>query len=481
LLNKERERQEQSLFANPRNAAAGSLRQLDARVTAHRPLRLFVYGIGRVRGCSFSRHGEILERLSQWGFVVNPLVKPCSSIEECKTYYDYLLVRRGSLDYEIDGIVVKVDLLSQQERLGEITRSPRWALAYKFPSMQATTRILDIAVQVGRTGALTPVAHLEPVELAGAMVSRATLHNEGEIQRKDIRIGDVVLVQRAGDVIPEIVKSVPERRSGTEETYVFPRYCPVCGTQVEKPEGEAVARCPNVSCAARLKEGIKHYASRGALDIEGLGDKIVEQLVEKGLVRSIADLYRLTQEDLLQLEGFAEKSAANMLESINSSKHATFSQLLYGLGIRHVGEHLARVLARSYPNLKAVSIASEEELKEIKEIGPAVASSIRSFFRTEENSHLIMDLEKLGVRAEEEKPQSARLEGVTFVFTGELQSFTRAQARRSVELLGAKVSSTVGRGTDYVVVGKNPGSKLPQAERYGVRILTEEEFAGLIQ
>jgi len=481
-LNQERERKGEPLFANPRNAAAGSLRQLDPKITASRPLGIFFYGVGRVEGREFQSHWEILQTLLKWGFIVNPHIELCSNIEECIRYFNRIYEIREELDYEIDGVVFKVSQLEYQRRLGEISRSPRWALAYKFPPTQATTKIKEIRVQVGRTGALTPVAILEPVEVGGVTVSRATLHNQDEIERKDVRVGDTVLIQRAGDVIPEVVKVIKEKRTGEEKKFKLPSRCPVCGTEVSQPPGEVVARCPNISCPARLKESIKHFASKQALDIEGLGDKIVEALVNRGMVKSIPDLYRLQKEDFLKLEGFAEKSAQNMINALEKSKKTTLDRLLYGLGIRHVGQHLAKVLAERYTDIASLSKASQEELLQIPEIGPEVAASIREFFASKENFKVISDLEKLGVKYPVEKVRvEGKLKGLTFVFTGELENFTRDEAKRLVEKKGARVTSSVSKKTDYVVTGKNPGSKLDKAREYGVKIIGEEEFAKLIQ
>jgi len=480
-LNQEREKRGEPLFANPRNAAAGSLRQLDPKITASRPLSVFFYGIGRVEGWEFQTHWEILNTLHKWGFIVNPHIELCPSIEECIEYYNKMTEIREQLNYEIDGVVFKVNGLEYQRRLGEISRSPRWALAYKFPSVQATTKVKDIVVQVGRTGALTPVAILDTVDVGGVRVSRATLHNQDEIDRKDVRIGDVVLVQRAGDVIPEVVKVIKERRTGKEKKFKLPSNCPVCGTKVSQPPGEAVARCSNISCPARLKESIKHFASKRAMDIEGLGDRIVETLVDKSMVKSISDLYLLKKEDFLKLEGFAEKSAQNMIDALEKSKKTTFDHLLYALGIRHVGEHLAKVLSEHYSDIESLSKASEEELMRIPEIGPEVAASIRDFFARKENLKVIRELKELGVRYEKrEKPAEGKLQGLTFVFTGELDKFSRDEAKRLVEEQGGRVASSVSRKTDYVVVGENPGSKLDKARRYGIKTINEEEFIKLI-
>ncbi|MBC7189217.1 NAD-dependent DNA ligase LigA, partial [Candidatus Aerophobetes bacterium] len=480
-LNEERARRGEPLFANPRNAAAGSLRQLDPKITASRPLSVFFYGIGRVEGVKFETHWEVLQTLKLWGFTVNPHIQLCKDISECISYYEKMLNLRKEVDYEMDGIVIKVNRLEHQRRLGEISRSPRWALAYKFPSVQSTTKVKDIVVQVGRTGALTPVAILEPVEVGGVIVSRATLHNQDEIERKDVRIGDTVLVQRAGDVIPEVVKVIKEKRTGKERKFTLPTHCPVCGTQVSQPPGEVVARCPNISCPARLKESIKHFASKRALDIEGLGEKIIEMLVDRGMVKKVSDLYRLKKEDFLKLEGFAEKSSQNMIDSLEKSKKTTLDRLLYALGIRHVGEHLAKVLAEHYPDIDSLAKASVEELMRIPEIGPEVAQSIKDFFSREENLKVIEELMALGVTySREKKPVEGKLKNLVFVFTGELDGLTREEAKSMVEREGGKVTSSVSRKTDYVVVGKNPGSKLEKARRLGVKIINQEEFMKLI-
>lgn len=480
-LNQEREKKGESTFANPRNAAAGSLRQLDPKITAARPLGIFFYGIGRVEGMDFETHWQVLRTLPKWGFTVNPYIRLCSSVEECIEYYNRMVEIRERVDYEMDGVVYKVNQFEYQRRLGEVSRSPRWALAYKFPSVQATTRIKDIKVQVGRTGALTPVALLDTVDIGGVKVSRATLHNQDEIDRKDVRVGDAVLVQRAGDVIPEVVKVIKKRRTGKEKKFRLPSHCPVCGTKAYRPIGEAVVRCPNISCPARLKESIKHFTSKRALDIEGLGDKIVETLVDTDMVKSIPDVYRLKKEDFMRLEGFADKSSQNMIDALEKSKKTTMDRLLYALGIRHVGEHLARVISQHYPDIESLSEASEEELLRISEIGPEVAASIRDFFNREENRKVIQELKELGVSHERKgKPAGDKLQGLTFVFTGELDRFTRREAQRLVEEQGGRASSSVSRSTDYVVVGKEPGSKLDRARGYGVKTINEEEFVRLV-
>lgn len=479
-LNEERERAGEPLFANPRNAAAGSLRQLDPNVTASRPLKIFFYAMGRAEGMEIRSQVELLTTFPKLGLPVNPLWKLCKTLDEVKAFYRELLAMRHELPYEADGMVVKVNDFAQREILGEVSRAPRWAIAYKFPAEEATTRVLDIIVQVGRTGALTPVAILEPVEVSGATVSRATLHNEDEIRRKDIRIGDWVVVRRAGEVIPEVVKSIPERRTGTEREFKMPERCPACGGPVVRPPGEVAYRCENLSCPARIKESIRHFASRRAMDIEGLGEKLVDKLVETGLVRKLSDIYRLKKGDLVNLERMGEKSAQNLLEQIERSKNAGLARLIFALGIRYVGEHLAEVLAEHFPSLEALSHATYEELIQIPEVGPRIAQSIVDFFRNEENRKLIQELKALGVKTEAEKPKEGPLSGKTFVFTGALSAFTREEARRIVESLGGRVASSVSRKVDYVVVGTDPGEKLRKAQELGIAILTEEEFRKLV-
>ncbi len=479
-LNEERERAGEPLFANPRNAAAGSLRQLDPNITASRPLKIFFYAMGRAEGIEIRSQVELLTTFPKLGLPVNPLWKRCKTLDEVKAFYRELLSMRHELPYEADGMVVKVNDFAQREILGEVSRAPRWAIAYKFPAEEATTRVLDIVVQVGRTGALTPVAILEPVEVSGATVSRATLHNEDEIRRKDIRIGDWVIVRRAGEVIPEVVKSIPERRTGTEREFKMPETCPACGGPVIRPPGEVAYRCENLSCPARIKESIRHFASRRAMDIEGLGEKLVDKLVESGLVRKLSDLYRLKKEDLVNLERMGEKSAQNLLGQIERSKNAGLARLIFALGIRYVGEHLAEVLAEHFPSLEALSNASYEELIQIPEVGPRIAQSIVDFFKNEENRRLIQELKELGVKTEAEKPKEGPLSGKTFVFTGALAAFTREEARRIVESLGGRVASGVSRKVDYVVVGSDPGEKLRKAQELGITILTEEEFRKLV-
>jgi len=479
-LNRRREQQGEPLFANPRNAAAGSVRQLDPSVTASRKLNIFVYAVGRVEGIEFSRHSEVLDAFKSWGLRVNREIEICPSIEKAIEYHRHLEARRKDLDYEIDGIVLKVDRLDLQAELGEISRSPRWAIAYKFEPEQATTVIKDIIVQVGRTGALTPVAVMEPVHVGGVEVKRATLHNQDEIDRKDVRIGDTVIIQRAGDVIPEVVAVVKEKRTGKEKKFRIPDKCPVCGAEVYKDPDEAVSRCTNISCPARIKQSIKHFASKGAMDIEGLGSKLIDQLVDQGLVQTVSDIYHLKKSDLVNLERLAEKSAQNILDAIEKSKQTTLPRLIYALGMRHVGEHVARVLAESFPSIEALEKASLDELTSIREIGPKVAESIYKFFRQKQNQKVIKDLLASGVRFAQPRRKGAKLEGKVFVFTGALQDFKRSEAKKIVEDLGGRVASSVSKKVDYVVVGEDPGSKLEEAKRLGIQTIDEATFKKII-
>ncbi|MCL6621065.1 MAG: NAD-dependent DNA ligase LigA [Syntrophobacterales bacterium] len=482
-LNEQRLAKGEPPFANPRNAAAGSLRQLDPAVTASRPLYIYCYGIGEVVGRRFETHWEVLQTLKRWGLRVNPLTERCRGIEAAIAYHHRLEHQRHGLPYETDGVVIKVDSLALQERLGTKTRSPRWALAYKFAATQATTRVLAIEVNVGRTGAVTPMAIMEPVEVGGVTVSRATLHNEDEVKRKDVRVGDWVLVQRAGDVIPEVVMVIKERRTGQEVPFQMPSHCPVCGTPLVRPPGEAVTRCPNPDCRGALRRAILHFASKTAMDIDGLGEKIIDQLMENGLVRSIPDLYRLTEADLIPLERFAEKSAANLVSAIQKSKAVPLPRFIYALGIRYVGEATAQLLAQHFESLERLAQASEEELLQIEGIGPQVARSIREFFRQEKNQRLLKELAALGVRPlPPEKPAAAPgLAGKTFVFTGALQRFSREEAKALVTARGGKVSSSVSAKTDYVVAGADPGSKLAKAKELGVTVLDEAAFLEFLE
>jgi len=479
-LNKRRIKEGEQPFANPRNAAAGSLRQLDSRITARRPLEIFCYGIGLVTGKTFKRHWDVLQTLSRWGFRVNPNVKQAKDIHECIAYYHHIDKIRAELPYEIDGVVIKVDDIEIQERLGAVSRSPRWAIACKFAATQETTIIEDIRVHVGRTGVLTPVAIMKPVGIGGVTVSRATLHNMDEIEKKDIRIGDTVIIQRAGDVIPEVVKVIESKRTGKEKKFIMPATCPECGSHVVRLEGEAAHRCIGLVCPAQIKEHITHFASRGGMDIEGLGDKMVAQLVDTKLIRDPADIYFLKKEKLLTLERMAEKSANNLLAAIERSKTPPLEKFIYALGIRHVGEHMARVLAGSFTTLDGLMAATEDDLLAIRDIGPEVASSITRFFSEQSNKKVIEKFRKAGVKpVEKSRPKETRLAGKSFVFTGTLSRLTRNEAKEIVESLGASATDSVTKTTDYVVAGELPGSKLEKARASGIKIINEKEFLKL--
>ncbi|MGO9176398.1 MAG: NAD-dependent DNA ligase LigA [Desulfobaccales bacterium] len=480
-LNEQRLSQGEPAFANPRNAAAGSLRQLDPSITAARPLKIFCYGVGEVRGHSFASHWEVLQTLKTWGFRVSPLIEGGEGIGSAIAYHRRLEQQRHGLPYEIDGMVIKVDSLSLQERLGATTRSPRWALAYKFAATQETTRVLDIVVNVGRTGAVTPMAVMQPVALGGVTVSRATLHNEDEVARKDVRVGDWVLVQRAGDVIPEVVKVISERRTGQEKPFQMPKLCPACGTTLVRPPGEKVTRCPNRDCFGAQTRAIMHFASKGAMDIDGLGEKIIRQLVSAGLVREVSDLYRLTEGDLLPLERFAEKSAQNIIKAIQRSKRVPLHRLINALGIRYVGEATARILASHFQSLGGLINASRDELLQVEGVGEQVAAGIREYFDLPRHLELLRQLKEAGVEElPPEAPETGPLAGKTFVFTGGLAHISREEAKAQVTARGGKVSSSVSAKTDYVVVGADPGSKRPKAVELGVPLLDESAFAELI-
>ncbi len=481
-INREREENGEAPFANPRNAAAGSIRLLDPKEVSARGLDTFIYYLF-LDGREPDTQWESLSRLNDLGFHTNPNSRLCASIEDVVAYYREWGEKRDSLEYDVDGMVIKVDSAEQRRKLGATAKSPRWAIAYKFPARQATTRIKDIIVQVGRTGALTPVAVLEPVRLSGVTISRSTLHNEDEILRKDIRIGDHILLERSGDVIPHVVSVMTERRTGNEKVFRLPDNCPVCGSAVFRPEGEVVSRCVNPSCPARLRESVLHYASRRAMDIEGLGESLVDQLLVKGLVRSLPDIYALGREDLAALDHMGPKSAENLISQIDNSKKRGLSRLIHGLGIRHVGEKMARSLADRFDSLEALAAASEEELTAIADVGPRVAESIRFFFTREENQALIKRLEEAGVVTlkRERGPEGARpLAGQIFVITGTLKDYTRDRAAEILEGLGAEVGTSVTRKTTGLIVGESPGSKLQKARELGLRILGETEFAELI-
>jgi DNA ligase (NAD+) len=480
-LNQERIQQEHPPFANPRNAAAGSLRQLDSKITATRPLEVFFYGIGIVEDTVFETHGALLQTLMQWGFRINPLIRSGITIDAVLNYFRELSEKRHQLAYDIDGVVVKVDRVALQQRLGTTSRSPRWAIAYKFKAIQENTTIEAIEVQVGRTGVLTPVAHLKPVNVGGVRVSRATLHNQDEVEKKDVRIGDHVLVQRAGDVIPEIVKVIASKRAGHETVFKMPGACPVCDSKVIRIEGEAATRCINSSCSAQVKERIKHFAAKGAFDIDGLGAKLIEQLVDKELLSSVADIFKLDEAILSDLERMGAKSAANLKKAIEQSKSIAFGRFLFALGIRHVGEHVAALLADHFASLNALMGSSREDLEAVDGVGPTVAESIVRFFEQKHNRRIIDQMLASGVKLETSGPiKTGKLSGRVFVLTGKLDNFTRSQAKALIEAAGGKVSGSVSGNTDYVVGGDAPGSKLTKARELGVPIIDEAQLKELL-
>ena len=485
-LNNERTKREESLFANPRNAAAGSVRQLDPRITAQRPLDTFIYRATFPEGNKFMNHMEVLNYLKEVGFKVNPHIKLCQDIEEVINYSQQWIEKKEELDYEIDGMVIKVNSLRMRGELGSTTRSPRWAIAYKFPAQQITTKVRNIIVQVGRTGTLTPVALLDAVKISGSVVQRATLHNEDEIRRKDVKIGDTVLVQKAGEVIPEVVKVIKEKRTGEEKKFTMPSKCPVCGAKVFRPEGEVASRCYSLTCPAQIKERIRHFASRNAMDIEGLGPAIIDQLVENRLIKNVSDLYFLKRDNLISLERMAEKSADNLMNAIEKSKSRSFANLIYGLGIRYVGVHTSEVITRYFPTLDKLRKINLEELIEINEIGPKIAESIVLFFKEKKNLDIIERLRGAGLNFGQEEEEMRKekgaqvLGGKQFVLTGTLKDFTRTQVTEIIGELGGRVTSSVSKKTDYVVVGEDPGSKYDKAQKIGIPIINEEEFKKLI-
>ena len=478
-LNRERKKNGEPLFANPRNAAAGSLRQLDPKITASRPLDIFCYGIGAVEGIKFKTHWETLEALKAFGLKTNPLIKKCTGIEAVLNYHKEMEKNRDNLPYEVDGIVIKVNSLESQERLGVLTRSPRWAFAYKFAPMQETTRIKEIIIGVGRTGALTPVAIMEPIAVGGVIIERATLHNQDEVDRKDVRVGDTVVIQRAGDVIPEVVMVIKEKRPHGVRPFKIPDKCPLCRSRVERVG--AIHYCTGgLSCPAQVKETIRHFVSKRALDIEGLGDKHIEQFVDDGLIKDVSDLYRLKKEDILKLERWADKSAENLIDAIEKSKTPALPRLIYALGVRQVGEHMAHVLAEEFGALEAIIEADKERLLSIHDVGPETAESIFDFFQEPHNIKVIEKLKKAGVVFPQMKRTKGKLSGKTFLFTGALESFSRDEAKEVVERLGGKTAPSISKKVDYVVAGTEPGSKYDEAKKLGLKIISEEEFKGMV-
>lgn len=480
-LNEQRERDGLPLFANPRNAAAGSVRQLDPAITAQRHLDIFVFNLQRIEGYTFETHVETLMFLKEQGFKIMPYLIPCDTIDEAIEQCRLWEGKRYELPYEIDGLVIKVNSLRQREILGNTSKTPRWAVAYKFPAERKESIIKDIVVQVGRTGVLTPTAVLEPVRLAGTTVSRATLHNEDYIKGKDIRIGDHVLVQKAGDIIPEVVSVVKEKRTGDERIFEMPDKCPICGADAVRIDGEAARRCTGVSCPAQVERGLIHFASRDAMDIEGLGPAVVRQLLDKKLIRDEADIYYLKYEDLVKLERMGPKSAKNLINAIGASKDRGLARLLYALGIPLVGTRAASILAERFGDIYKLMKADQVQLTVIPEIGPKIAESVVTFFKQEQTRDLIKRLETAGVRLKVDKKQkgNAPLAGLTFVLTGTLSKYTREQATEIIEGLGGKVTGSVSKKTDYVIAGDNPGSKLDKALQLGVKVIDENEFERL--
>jgi len=485
-INKTAHENGEKQFANPRNAAAGSLRQLDPKVTAKRPLAMYCYAVGRVDGgAQLNTHSEMLDHLKQWGLPLCKERKVVQGVAGCVNYFNEMSALRDSLSYEIDGIVYKVNSLKLQKELGFVAKAPRWAIAHKFPAQEEITTINAIEFQVGRTGAITPVARLEPIFVGGVTVSNATLHNMDEVNRKDVRVGDQVIIRRAGDVIPEVVRVVPASRKADAKKILLPSACPVCGSEIEQEEGEAIARCSGgLFCSAQRKEAIKHFASRKAMDVDGLGDKLVEQLVDENCIETMADLFTLTVDKIIDLERMAEKSASNLIASLEKSKHTSLNRFIYALGIREVGEATARSLAQYFTSLKAIKFADEETLQQVDDVGPIVAAHIVRFFKQPHNLEVIEKLLASGIHwdvidavAKEEQT----LEGKTFVITGTLVEMTRDEAKKALLARGAKVTSSVSKKTSYVVVGDNAGSKATKAEQLGVEMLDEAALIALLQ
>lgn len=484
-LNRRQQEVGEKTFANPRNAAAGSLRQLDPKITASRPLSIYVYALGEVSDYfEIKTHFNMLQQLKSWGLPVCPEIRLVKGAQGCLDYYAYLAEKRNALAYEIDGVVYKINDFQQQQQMGFVAKAPRWAIAHKFPAQEEMTVIEDIDVQVGRTGALTPVARLKPVFVGGVTVTNATLHNQDEIDRKDIRIGDTVIIRRAGDVIPQVVKVVLSKRQPGAKKFHLPKHCPVCGSEVFKDEGEAIYRCSGgLYCPAQQKEAIKHYASRKAMDIDGLGDKLVEQFFEEKLIENIADLYQLKFDDLVKLERMGEKSAQNLLDAIEKSKDTTLARFLYSLGIREVGEATATALANYFLSLEEVKKADAETLQKVPDVGPVVANHIVHFFRQPHNIEVIEKIIAAGVHwpKPEIKVSGQVLDKMTFVLTGTLSDMSRSEAKAKLQALGAKVTGSVSKKTHYVIAGADPGSKVDKAEKLGVRVLSEDEFRELLQ
>ena len=482
-MNKEREEKDEELFANARNAAAGSLRQLDSRVTAKRPLDIYIFNVQKIEGKEFNSHFEELEYLAKLGFNVNPVRIPCKDEKEVEEAIKKIGREREKLTFDIDGAVVKVDDLKFREILGTTAKTPRWAIAYKYPPERKETKLKDIVCQVGRTGVITPMAILEPVKVAGSTISKTTLHNEDFIKEKDIRIGDTVVIQKAGDVIPEIVEVKKNKRTGEEKDFEMPKYCPVCGAETVREEGEAAVRCTGIECPAKLYRNLVHFASREAMNIDGLGEAIIKQLLDRGLISNMADIYSLTLEDIASLKKNGTKFAQNLIDSINRSKQNDLSRLITAFGIRHVGTKASKVLAKRYKTMDRLMNVKSEELALVEDIGPIMAESIREFFLQDQTIDLIKRLKQAGVNMKylEEESEDNRFEGKTFVLTGTLEKYTRGEAGSIIEKFGGKTSSSVSKKTDYVLAGEEAGSKLTKAQNLGITILSEEEFEEMIK
>lgn len=485
-LNEKRKMNGEELFANPRNAAAGSLRQLDPKVAASRQLDIFAYHVVNAEELGILSHSAALNYLDELGFKTNPARQVCETIDDVLSYIEQWHGRRASLPYDIDGIVIKVDAFAQQKQLGATAKSPRWAIAYKFPAEEVVTQLVDIELSVGRTGVVTPTAILQPVRVAGTIVQRASLHNEDYIREKDIRLGDYVVIKKAGDIIPEVVRSLPERRTGKEEPFDMPTHCPACASELVRLDDEAALRCVNPQCPAQIREGLIHFVSRQAMNIDGLGEKVIAQLFEHGLVRSVADLYTLTKDQLVALERMGEKSATNLLQAIEASKQNSLERLLFGLGIRHVGAKAAKTLAEHFETMERLQQATKEELTAIHEIGEKMADSIVTYFSKEEVKQLLERLRAYGVNmtykgAKQTVDISSTFAGKTFVLTGTLQSMSRSEAKETIEALGGKVTGSVSKKTDVVVVGEDAGSKLEKAKQLGITIWDEARFLQEIQ
>ena len=482
-MNQEREENEEELFANARNAAAGSLRQLDSKITAKRPLDIYIFNVQKIEGKEFKSHFEELEYLNKLGFNVNPVRIPCKNMEEIEKAIQKIGDDRENLSFGIDGAVIKVDDLKFREILGTTAKTPRWAVAYKYPPEQKATILKDIICQVGRTGVITPMAILEPVKVAGSTISKTTLHNEDFIKQKELKIGDTVVIQKAGDVIPEIIEVKKDKRTGNEKEFEMPKVCPVCGAEAIREEGESAIRCTGIECPAKLFRNLVHFVSREAMNIDGLGESIIAQLLDKKLIQNIADIYTLKLEEIASLKKNGKKFAQNLINSINKSKENDLYRLIAALGIRHVGTKASKILARKYKNIDNLMKATSEELSQINDIGPIVAKSIREFFLQEQTKDLIEKLKQSGVNMKflEEENGDDRFEGKTFVLTGSLEKYTRGEAANLIEKLGGKTSSSVSKKTDYVLAGEDAGSKLTKAQNLGVTIITEEEFEEMIK